>query len=98
MTDKDKKDNPVISVVKEGGRTADATVDVVGKTGSNAVTETGKTIGSAERAVTNVGTGAIRGVGKMGGEAGGLAKKAVTNTAALPHDIIKSAKTGEPQK
>ena len=93
-----KKDNPVTSVVKEGGRTVDATVDVVGKTGSNAVTETGKTVESAERAVTGVGTGAIRGVGKMGGEAGGLAKKAVTNTAALPHDIIKSVKTGEPEK
>ena len=93
-----KKDNPVTSVVKEGGETANATVDVVGKTASNAFEETGKTVGSAERAVTDVGTGAIRGVGKMGGEAGGLAKKAVTNTAALPHDIIKSAKTGEPQK
>jgi hypothetical protein len=93
-----KKDNPVIGAVKESGRTADATVDVVGKTGSNVVTETGKTVQSAERAVTGVGTGAIRGVGKMGGEAGGLAKKAVTNTAALPHDIIKSAKTGEPEK
>ena len=93
-----KKDNPVTSVVKEGGETANATVDVVGKTASNAFEETGKTIVSGERAVTNVGTGAIRGVGKMGGEAGGLAKKAVTNTAALPHDIIKSAKTGEPQK
>jgi len=93
-----KKDNPVIGAVKESGRTADATVDVVGKTGSNVVTETGKTVQSAERAVTGVGTGAIRGVGKMGGEAGGLAKKAVTNTAALPHDIVKSAKTGEPEK
>jgi len=93
-----KKDNPVIGAVKESGRTADATVDVVGKTGSNVVTETGKTVQSAERAVTGVGTGAIHGVGKMGGEAGGLAKKAVTNTAALPHDIIKSAKTGEPEK
>jgi hypothetical protein len=98
MADKDKKDNPISSLVKEGGETADATVDTIGKTGSNVITETGKVGQSAERAVTGVGTGAIKTVGKVGGAAGGLAKDATMEAATIPHDLAKSATSGKPSK
>jgi hypothetical protein len=94
----EKKDNPVTTLVKEGGQTADATVDATGKLASHTLTDVGKVGQSAERAATGIGTGAIDGVGKMGGAAGGLAKDAVTNAATLPHDVIKSAETGKPSK
>ncbi len=89
--DDKKKDNPVTSTVKEGGKTVDATVDTVGKSASNAFTETGKTIGSAERAATNVGTGAIHGVDKVGGEAGGLVKGAAMGTLDAADDVGSKA-------
>ena len=98
MADKDKKDNPISSLVKEGGETADATVDTIGKTGSNVITETGKVGQSAERAVTGIGTGAVKTVGKVGGAAGGLAKDATMEAATIPHDIAKSATSGKPSK
>jgi hypothetical protein len=94
----EKKDNPVTSVVKEGGQTADATLDTAGKMASHGITDVGKVGQSAERAATGLGTGAVHGVGKVGGEAGGLAKEAVMNTATVPHDVIKSAETGKPSK
>jgi len=93
-----KKDNPVTTLVKEGGQTADATVDATGKLASHVITDVGKVGQSAEHAVVGVGTGAIAGVGKVGGEAGDLAKKAVMNTATIPHDVIKSAESGKPSK
>jgi len=93
-----KKDNPITSVVKEGGQTANATVDTAGKLASHTATDIGKVGTSAERAVTGVGTGAIDGVGKVGGAAGGLAKDAVMNAATIPHDVIKSAESGKPSK
>jgi hypothetical protein len=94
----EKKDNPVTSVVKEVGQTGGATVDTAGKLASHAITDVGKVGQSAERAATAVGTGAIHGVGKVAGEAGGLAKDAVMNTATIPHDVIKSAESGKPSK
>ena len=94
----DKKDNPVTTIVKEGGETADATVDATGKLASHVVKDVGKAAESTERAAVGVGTGAIDGVGKVGGEAGGLAKKTVMNTATIPHDVIKSAESGKPSK
>lgn len=92
------KDNPLTSVVKEGGQTANATVDTAGKLASHTATDIGKAGQSAERAATGIGTGAIGGVGKVGGAAGGLAKDAVMNAATVPHDVIKSAETGKPSK
>ena len=71
-----KKDNPITSVVKEGGQTADATVDAAGK----------------------LATHTVKAVGKVGGEAGGLAKEAVMNASTIPHDVIKSAESGKPSK
>jgi hypothetical protein len=94
----EKKDNPVTSVVKEVGQTADATVDTAGKFASHTVTDVGKVGQSAERAATSVGTGAVHGVGKVGGEAGNLAKDAVMKAATIPHDVIKSAESGKPSK
>jgi hypothetical protein len=94
----ENKDNPVTTLVKEGGETANATVDATGKLASHVVKDVGKVAESTEHAVAGVGTGAIHGVGKVGGAAGGLAKDAVMNTATIPHDVIKSAKSGEPSK
>jgi hypothetical protein len=92
------KDNPLTSVVKEGGQTANATVDTVGKLASHTATDAGKVGQSAERAAAGVGTGAIGAVGKVGGAAGGLAKDAAMNAATVPHDVIKSAESGTPSK
>jgi hypothetical protein len=94
----ENKDNPVTSVVKKVGQTANATLDTAGKLASHAITDVGKVGQSAERAATGVGTGAIHVVGKVGGEAGGLAKDAVMKTATIPHDVIKSAESGKPSK
>lgn len=94
----ENKPNPVTKLVKEGGETADATIDTAGKLASGTITNTGKVIRSGEHAVTGVAVDAVEGVGEVGGEVGGLAKKAATNIAATPHDIIKSAATGTPQK
>ena len=71
-----KKDNPITSVVKEGGQTADAAVDSTAKLASHIVAA----------------------AGKVGGEAGGLAKEAVMNASTIPHDVIKSAQSGKPSK
>ena len=87
----DKKENPVIKTVKEGGKTADAAVDTVGKTASNALTETGETVGSAERAATGVGTGAIQGVRKVGEEAGDLARDGAMGTLDAVDDVGSKA-------
>jgi len=95
---KDKnKDNPVTRVAKEGGETADATVKEAGKLAGDTMTTAGKTVESGERAVTGVAREGIRDVGKIGGEAGGVAKKAAENVAATPHDVAKSAWTGKPE-
>jgi hypothetical protein len=94
---KDKKQNPVTHVVKEGGETADATVKEAGKLAGDTMTTAGKTIESGERAATGVAREGIRDVGEVGGEAGGLAKKAAENIAATPRDVAKSAWTGKPE-
>ena len=93
-----EKQNPVSHAVKEGGQVLDTGVKEAGKIGNDAINETGKLGGSAERVVTNLGTGAVHGVDKVGSDIGSLGKKAVENAAALPHDVIKSAATGTPQK
>ena len=92
-----KKENPVTHGMKEGGETADAAVKEAGKLAGDTMTTAGKTVESGERAVTGVATEGIRDAGKIGGEAGGLAKKAAENVAATPHDIAKSAWTGKPE-
>jgi hypothetical protein len=93
-----KKDNPATVLVKEGGQTANATVDATGKLASHAVTDVGKVGQSAEHAATGIGTGAIGGVGKIAGAAGGLAKDGVMTAATIPHDIVKSAESGKASK
>jgi len=96
--DKDKdKENPVERAVKAGGDTADTTVKEAGKLAGDTMTTAGKTVESGERAVTGVTTEGIRDVGKISGEAGGLAKKGAENIAATPHDVAKSAWTGKPE-
>ena len=92
-----KKENPVTRGVKEGGETADATVKEAGKLAGETMTAAGKTVESGERAVTGVASEGIRDVGKVGGEAGGLAKDAAENIAATPRDVAKSAWTGKPE-
>ena len=94
----ENKQNPVTTLIKEGGETADATMDTAGKLASGTITNAEKVIRSGEHAVTHVAVDAVKGVGEVGGEVGGLAKKTATNVAATPHDIIKSAATGTPQK
>jgi hypothetical protein len=93
----DKRDNPIEKGVKAGGETVDETVKEAGKLAGDTMTTGGKTIQSGERAVTGVAREGIRDVGKVGGEAGGVAKKAVENVAAEPKDIMDSAKTGKPK-
>src|SRR6266568_3740354 len=61
----EKKENPLINTVKEGG----------------------KTVGSAERAATGVGTGAIHGVRKVGEEAGDLARDGAMGTLDAVDDV-----------
>jgi hypothetical protein len=91
------KENPITQGVKSGGDTADATVKEAGKLAGDTMTAAGKTIESGERAATSVVGEGIRDVGKVGGEAGGLAKGAAENIAATPHDVAKSAWTGKPE-
>ncbi len=92
-----KKENPVSHTVKEGGETADTTVKEAGKLAGDTMTTAGKTVEAGERSVTGVAREGIRDVGVVGGEAGGLAKKAAENVAATPHDVAKSAWTGKPE-
>jgi len=94
---KDKKENPVTHVVKEGGETADATVKETGKLAGDTMTAAGRTVQSGERAVTGVAHEGLRDVDKIGSQAGGMAKKAAENVAATPHDVAKSAWTGKPE-
>jgi hypothetical protein len=93
----DKHENPVTHGVKEGGETADATVKETGKLAGSAMTTAGKTVESGEHAVTGVAREGIRDVGKVGGDAGHVAKDAAENVAAAPHDIGKAAWTGKPE-
>ena len=93
-----KKDNPLSKGVKETGKTVDDTVDTVGKTGSNVVEEVREVGEDAGDFARDGAMGTLDAADDVGSKAGRMAKKAATNTAALPHDIIKSAKTGEPEK
>ena len=91
------KENPVTKGVKAGGDTADETVKETGKLAGDTMKTAGKTVESGERAAAGVASEGIRDVGKVGGEAGGLAKDAAENVAATPHDIGKAAWTGKPE-
>ena len=91
------KENPVTKGVKAGGDTADEAVKETGKLAGDTMKTAGKTIESGERAAAGVASEGIRDVGKVGGEAGGLAKDAAENIAATPHDIGKAAWTGKPE-
>ena len=91
------KENMVSKGVKAGGDTADDTVKEAGKLAGDTMKTAGKTIESGERAATGVVSEGIHDVGKVGGEAGGLAKDAAENIAATPHDIGKAAWTGKPE-
>jgi hypothetical protein len=93
----DKKENLVSRGIKEGGETADETVKEAGKLAGDAMTTAGKTIESGERAATGVASEGLHDVGKVGGEAGAMAKKGAEEIAAAPHDIAKSAWTGKPE-
>jgi hypothetical protein len=93
----DKKENPITRGMEAGGETADATVKEAGKLAGDTMTSAGKTIQSGERAATGVASEGLRDVGKVGGEAGGMAKDAAENIAATPHDVAKSAWTGKPE-
>ncbi len=91
------KENLVTKGVKAGGDTADETVKEAGKLAGDTMKTAGKTVESGERAAAGVAGEGIRDVGKVGGEAGGLAKDAAENIAATPHDIGKAAWTGKPE-
>ncbi len=86
MTDK-KQENPLTRTVKSGGETADATIKEAGKLAGGAMTTAGKTVESGERAVTGVASEGIRDVGKVGGEAGGLAKDTAKGTLDAADEI-----------
>ena len=89
------KENMVSKGIKAGGDTADETVKESGKLAGDTMKTAGKTIQSGEHAATGVASEGIRDVGKVGGEAGGLAKNAAENVAATPHDMGKAAWTGK---
>ena len=91
------KENLISKGVKAGGDTADETVKEAGKLAGDTMKTAGKTIESGERAATGVVSEGIHDVGKVGGQAGGLAKDAAENIAATPHDVAKAAWTGKPE-
>ncbi|HEV8671780.1 MAG TPA: hypothetical protein VGS01_13720 [Candidatus Limnocylindria bacterium] len=92
-----KQENPLTRTVKEGGETAQATVKEAGKLAGDAMTSAGKTVESGERAVTGVVSEGLDDVDEIGSQGGSMAKKAAENIAATPHDVAKSAWTGEPE-
>lgn len=94
----DKNQNPIERTIKGAGDTADTTVDTAAKVGSNVITESGKVIKSTEHAVGGVAEEGLDDIDDVASKAGGMAKKAAENTAALPHDLYKSATTGKPEK
>lgn len=86
------------NVFTETGKTAGSATRAATDVGTGAVKGVREVGEDAGDLVRDGAMGTLDAADDVGSKAGRMGKKAVTNTAALPHDIIKSAKTGEPEK
>jgi hypothetical protein len=99
----------VDATIKETGKVAGGAMTTAGKTvesGERAVTgvasegirDVKKVGGEAGDLAKDTAKGTLDAADEISSKAGGIAKKDVENVAAMPHDVIKSAKTGKPEK